>query len=1667
MENQLTSLMKEKYGVTRSSSVTITEKDTLYTAFRKLADNIYKNGEWTEEDEQRAADTMIRNRNNFPLGEENIRWKTSKGIDWQAEISIQPLRTMDRKILGERAEGKIGYTAIVNRTNVAEQKATTKKTYVLLDPENKLGTKHATFYYFDHKDDDEFTYMAIGNRNRAIGYDKLQRDILKEFDQQEPQLPFEREDIERLLRRLSDAQYSGKKHANTFQKEIIGELTDEFLATLPRDERMEFLGQPHLVKELVETGQVDEKNQAWVDEQLLTHWGDLSTNPESTMKVNLDKAPYIFQDGKYKRYIDPRYLESYRKKNRVLAFVQSYIENTYDLILQTEYEKDIEKQTRASAWQTKKHINKETREIMGKTSLKNYFGFIELDNDVDLTLFTQFEQEMARIHAVLPKTGNVVPDLRLRKLGNHKALGMYVPSNHTIAIDFRDTSDAIGGVGIQSFVHEYGHALDYGHGNGQLLSMGKEFKEIVTRYRDNLSLYATTTYVGKKAGYYGAPTEVFARAFELYLSEAGFTSAFIKSTETYQTNIEYTLFDSEMRNQVTHYFDQRFPLIKEQIQSLQDKEAQVTVSPVKEATVTEQTQSKAKEGGRPMVRTHKEREEAWQKANSKSILDVATSLGMGLERSGSSYTWSEHDSFVLTPKRNSFYWNSRMTGGGPIQMVQAVKECSVAQAVDYLQELDVKAFDASKEQPKTSFHYYMKEETDLSLTEDYLMNERQLSQETIHYFISEGLLAQSTYKDKKTGEVEPVIVFKHKDPSGKIQGVALQGIVEDYNKHDRGRLKRTFGDGYIGLSVKVGNPPSFRQATEDNPLKIIAFEAPIDLMSYFELHKDTLGDAVLVTMNGLKKEAVSTYLANEVAPDLPRDIKAHYLEELGKHFQSSKKVRIVLAVDNDPIDEKKGHRPAQHFIEQFPSSVFSVEEAVPEAPEGQEKWDWNEQLKWEKTKKITDLLEGEKNMSDKQPEQKEQELAPVEGTKSERKTVVENDPAEQNSMEEAYSDLVKKVFSKGTDVVTTFQEEANTLVDDALQTNQSYVTKKDMEDILERHFEKINQVFAHYTAVISSEQTLTETKAEEVSKGLIDTLKAILDDCRTQLRTYFQGKKKEGTHSLDAVRVAVKNSINGRVLAVNEQLKKFAEIMDKKFALEEKPSEKKAKESEKATKASQPKTQQESQQKSQPKPQQEPPKETKKETVSSEKTNEPLRPASLKEQLVEKRSLYQEITKKRDDLIQSPKFLREETRIGDKQLTPAQQVIQYTKELKQLEKEVKKLEDAKEKETQKTVTSKKEETKKTTKITREQLSNQEEKTAITKEQEEQKSEKNIIKSKEKTPEKNGKTLFRALLKAKNVQAVHDVLAKETNQLLEKDSLKKHLEMVAKFPHYSQKNIQLLAKQAPEATEVASVNQWKELGHELKEQATPIYVQVPFHTIEKDEKGEPVLDKNGEVVTKVEHHFVPVFDESQVVGREKQRDSLDLEEPKQFLAVYQSLKDCCPVPIAILPESMMVNGYYDQIKNQLTVQEGLGGELTCRTIVQELSKILVDQTRPETNVAEEQVKHQFEAEGLAFVLSSYLGLETSDLPFIELKQYQTNENGLKELTESLAFITKQARELIDKIDTQLEKSKQVYVPKNKFEERLVAVNPSVEIAQDTPKKQEQVDDPKVSSPSLSR
>lgn len=167
MENQLTSLLKKKYGTTTSSPVMFTDKDTLYTAFRKLADNIYKNGSWSQEDELRAVDTFIRNRYGYPVGMEEALVLNGNGQTWSTEVKVSPVEEVESIFLRSKTEGKSVYSATATRKEINGSEERVKTINVLLDPKNKNGTKHGEFYYFtpSSSKDPEFKHSMTKDVN--------------------------------------------------------------------------------------------------------------------------------------------------------------------------------------------------------------------------------------------------------------------------------------------------------------------------------------------------------------------------------------------------------------------------------------------------------------------------------------------------------------------------------------------------------------------------------------------------------------------------------------------------------------------------------------------------------------------------------------------------------------------------------------------------------------------------------------------------------------------------------------------------------------------------------------------------------------------------------------------------------------------------------------------------------------------------------------------------------------------------------------------------------------------------------------------------------------------------------------------------------------------------------------------------------------------------------------------------------------------------------------------------------------------------------------------------------------------------------------------------------------------------------------------------------------
>ena len=197
------------------------------------------------------------------------------------------------------------------------------------------------------------------------------------------------------------------------------------------------------------------------------------------------------------------------------------------------------------SYETLKTHSKKMLAEMQTSPLNEYFGFVELDEDVDLEKYKEImKQFIAWKNHMVPFVDAKDNAIRFRKLGNHHASGLYYPFIRCMCVDYRTCT---------SFVHEFGHLMDHMYDD---LSSKTDFYAVKTLYKERLEKVAeTTTFKGKyNLSYYCMPTEIFARSFELY-------NAKVKGIHNSLLPIEYSSVypqDEEFLSAVSIYFDSLF-----------------------------------------------------------------------------------------------------------------------------------------------------------------------------------------------------------------------------------------------------------------------------------------------------------------------------------------------------------------------------------------------------------------------------------------------------------------------------------------------------------------------------------------------------------------------------------------------------------------------------------------------------------------------------------------------------------------------------------------------------------------------------------------------------------------------------------------------------------------------------------------------------------------------------------------------------------------------------------------------------------------------------------------------------------------------------------------------------------------------------------------------------
>lgn len=283
--------------------------------------------------------------------------------------------------------------------------------------------------------------------------------------------------------------------------------------------------------------------------------------------------------------------------------------------------------------------------------------------------------------------------------------------------------------------------------------------------------------------------------------------------------------------------------------------------------------------------------------------------------------------------------------------------------------------------------------------------------------------------------------------------------------------------------------------------------------------------------------------------------------------------------------------------------------------------------------------------------------------------------------------------------------------------------------------------------------------------------------------------------------------------------------------------------------------------------------------------------------------------------------------------------------------------------------------------------------------------------------------------ADQLKNITDQLEKGVEGIFDSGKYKNLLDMMAKFPRYSINNSILIMLQKPEAQLCQSFTGWKKMNRFVKKGEKGIKILAPApYTIQKEQNkldhktGHPVVDKDGEPlketveVSITAFKVVNTFDISQTDGQEL--PSLGVNELvgsiEGYGALFESLKQSCPVPITFEEIPSGAKGFYHLEEKRIVIQEGMSEVQNVKTAIHEMAHQKLHAIKPEIGQRQSRSSKEVEAESVAYVVCKHYGIDTSDYSFGYVAGWSEGKE-LVELKTSLGAIRDAAAEIIAGVD----------------------------------------------------
>lgn len=284
-----------------------------------------------------------------------------------------------------------------------------------------------------------------------------------------------------------------------------------------------------------------------------------------------------------------------------------------------------------------------------------------------------------------------------------------------------------------------------------------------------------------------------------------------------------------------------------------------------------------------------------------------------------------------------------------------------------------------------------------------------------------------------------------------------------------------------------------------------------------------------------------------------------------------------------------------------------------------------------------------------------------------------------------------------------------------------------------------------------------------------------------------------------------------------------------------------------------------------------------------------------------------------------------------------------------------------------------------------------------------------------------------------IKEITEKLHNGIEDLFKSGRYKEYLDTMSKFSQYSFNNIMLIAIQRPDATAVAGYKAWEQkFDRHVQPGSKGIAIIEPvpwkkklYETV-RDEDGNPKLDENGNEIKHEVQRVVQNFKLGYVFAYED-TDGKPLPEivsklqgdVKDYDSIMAAIQAACPAPIVFEEIHNGANGYYDLVNDSIHVDSRLSQAMRIKTSIHEFAHREAHALTTGIDKDANRVEREVTAESVAYTVSSFLGMDTSEYSFGYVAVWSQGKE-LKELQAKMEVIRKTANSIISSLETELEK-----------------------------------------------